>query len=632
MSFQPGPRLGESAALYCSLMAGHDFRTLNELFLKAIEKHSKPDAFLYKSGGRYQPFASLEALRKVSALARALDRLGVRAGDRVAILSENRIEWALTDYALLGLGAVVVPIYPALLEPDVEYILRDSGSKGVVVSSREQFQKVASVRRDLPELKCVLPMEGSAGGGTGARVWEEAVEAELAAGDPVEFFRARALETRPETTASVLYTSGTTGQYKGVVLTHANLCSNILASQGLFTLGRHDVGMSFLPLSHVFERMLDYQYLWLGVSIAYAESFDSLPQNLLEVRPTVMAVVPRVLEKIHSNVMAVVGASSPAKQRLFQWAVDVGHRILPYRLEGRRPPLGLRVKRVLADALVYSQIRTRLGGRLGALISGAAPLSSELVKFFYAVGLPVYEGYGLTETSPVISVNHPGALKLSTVGRPLPGVEVRLDTAADGEDGAGGEIMVRGPNVSAGYYHLEEENRRAFEDGWFRTGDLGRLDAEGFLTITGRKKNLMKTSGGKYVSPEKLENLFQGHPYIAQVVVLGDGRKFPCALFAPDFARLEAYARGQGIDWKSREELVTNPQVRDFIARQVDGLTRWLAPHEKIREFALLPREFSLDYGELSVTQKVKRRVVEGHFKDVIEEMYRRHVHHSRPA
>lgn len=606
-------------------MATHEFHTLNELFLKAIDNHPKPDAFLSKSEGLYQGLSSLEALNRVAALSVALDRLQVRRGDRVAIFSENRVEWALADYAILGLGASAVPIYPTLFEPDLEFILRDSGAKGIVVGAEAQLQRVLKIRAGLPELGFVLAME-SAPEASSVSNWKRVVESQLRAGPGnVEFFRPRSLAVKPQETASILYTSGTMGRPKGVILTHSNIVSNIQACQDLFSLGSSDLGLSFLPLSHIFERMLDYLCFWKGVSIAYAESYEALPQNLREVRPTLMAVVPRVLEKIHGRVLGAVRQVAPARQKLFAWAIDVGKRYFPYRLERRTPPLGLRVSRVVADRLIFSKIRAQLGGRVEIIISGAAPLSRDLAEFFCAVGLPVYEGYGLTETSPVIAVNYPGRSRLGTVGPVISGVEVRIDGAA-GDAGAGGEILVRGPNVTPGYHHLEAENREAFVDGWFRTGDLGRLDSDGFLTITGRKKNLFKTSGGKYVSPEKLENLFQGHPYVSQLLILGDSRKFVAALIVPNFERLESYARGRGIEFRDRSDLVAKREIQSFMQQQVDEVTRQLPPHEKIRQIALLPKEFSIEAGELSTTLKIKRRVVEERYRDLIEELY------SRPA
>ncbi|HEV2352540.1 MAG TPA: long-chain fatty acid--CoA ligase [Terriglobia bacterium] len=615
-------------------MGNQEFRTLNELFLKAIANYSKPDAFLYKTAGKYRGLPSQEALENAAGLALALDRRGINRGDRVALLSENRYEWALTDYAVLGLGAALVPIYPTLLENDIEYILRDSEARGVVCSDDTQIKKILNIRGRLPGLRFIFVMNHATPRQSGVEVWQEVIDASARAeAGSIDFFRSRALEVRPESVASILYTSGTMGQAKGVVLTHSNLVSNILASLGLFPFQPDEVAMSFLPLSHIFERMLDYHYFWAGVSIAYPENMEALPKNLLEVRPTVMAVVPRVLEKVHARVTEVVRQSSPVRQKLFQWALGVGKGYFPVILQHRQPSAALRAQHALADFLVGAKVRAQMGGRIKQLISGAAPLSRDLAEFFFAVGLPVYEGYGLTETSPVISVNCPHSVKLGTVGRVIPSVEVKLDKSPDdGVAAAAGEILVRGPSVTPGYYHLDEENRKSFKDGWFRTGDLGSLDSDGFLTITGRKKNLFKTSGGKYVSPEKLENLFQGHPYVAQVLILGDGRRFVSALIAPNFFRLESLARSRGIDFKDRLDLLQNGEILAFMQQQVDQLTAGLPPHEKIRQIALLPREFSIEAGELSATQKVKRGVAEEHFRALIDEIYLRQAPQARHA
>ncbi|MBI1941821.1 MAG: long-chain fatty acid--CoA ligase [Acidobacteria bacterium] len=607
-------------------MGSAEFNTLSGLFVAAVEQYSKPDAFLFKAAGKYQGLASAEAMRQVAALAQGLERLGLQRGDRVAILSENRLEWALTDYAALGLGAIDVPIYPTLLEPDIEYILRDSGAKGAVVSTETQLQKVLKVRRRLPELGFILSMDQVDFAGSGARHWHDIVKNELNRfADPVSTFRTKALEVRPEETATLLYTSGTTGEPKGVILTHANIVSNVQACRNIFAFVPEDIGFSFLPLSHVFERMLDYFYFSRGVSIAYPESPDAMPQNLLEVRPTVMAVVPRVLERIHERVMEAVRQAAAARQKMFHWTVKVCRRRLPYLLGKRTPPLALRLQHAVADRLICSKVRDRMGGRLRVMISGSAPLRPELAEFFHAMGLPVYEGYGLTETSPVISVNCPGRIKLGTVGPVIPSVEVKLgEEIVDTEGRAGREILVRGPNVTPGYYNRDADNRQAFHEGWFATGDLGAIDGEGFLSITGRKKNLFKTSGGKYVSPEKLEGLFQGHPYIAQIMVLGDGRRFISALIVPNFERLEALARDRGIAFTTRAELVANPEIQLFMSQQVEEATPWLAPHEKIRQVTLLPNEFTIGAGELTPTLKIRRRIVEERYQELIEAMYQR--------
>jgi long-chain acyl-CoA synthetase len=597
--------------------------TLSGLFLDAVERHGKPDAFLVKTAGRYQPVSHEEALRRAAALAQAFEKLGLARGDRLAILSDNRLEWALTDYAALGLGVVDVPVYPTLLEPDLEFILRDSGSKGIVVSSADQLRKIRNIRPKLPELRFVVVMDGVEGEGD-VESWWPIVRREEGS-DAVERFRARAREAQAGDVATILYTSGTTGDPKGVLLTHANIVSNIQATIGLFPLSIRDVGISFLPLSHIFERMLDYVYFRQGVSIAYAETMDTLPQNFLEVRPTVLAVVPRVLERVYEKVQEVVSQGSAVKQKIFRWAMRAGEAAVPYRLEAEKLPPGLAFRYGLADPLAFSKVRERLGGRVNAMFCGSAPLSPEIARFFWAAGLCVYEGYGLTETSPVIAVNRPGRTRLGTVGPVIPGVEVRFgEEYSNDEVRVGREILVRGPNVSPGYYHLDEENREAFKDGWFHTGDLGELDADGYLAVTGRKKHLFKTSGGKYVAPEKLEHLFQSQPYVGQVLVIGDRRKFVSALIVPNFPRLEAYAREQGIDFRRREELVEHPRIQDFMRRQVDALMASLPPHERVRQFALLASEFTIASGELSPSQKVRRKVVEERYREVIEEIYRR--------
>ena len=602
---------------------GDTSATLSGLFLAAVDRYRKPDAFLVKSAGCYQPVSHEEALRRAAALAGAFERLGLARGDRLAILSDNRLEWALTDYAALGLGAVDVPIYSTLLEPDLEFILRDSGAKGIVVSTAEQLRKIRNIRTRLPELRFVVAMDAAEGEADVESWW--GLERREESSEAMESFRAGARAARAGDVATILYTSGTTGEPKGVLLTHANLVSNIQATIGLFPWSAGDVAISFLPLSHIFERTLDYGYFRQGVSIAYAETMDTLPQNFLEVRPTVLAVVPRVLERVYEKVQEVVSQGSSAKQKLFRWAMRVGEEAVPYRLTAEELPFGLALRRGLADRLVFTKVRERLGGRVNIMFSGSAPLSPDIARFFWTVGLCVYEGYGLTETSPVISVNRPGRTRLGTVGPVIPGVEIRFgEEYSNDEVQVGREILVKGPNVSPGYYHLDEENRAAFEDGWFYTGDLGELDADGYLVITGRKKHLFKTSGGKYVAPEKLEHLFQSQPYVGQVLVIGDRRKFVSALIVPNFTRLEAYAREQGIGFRNRQELVDHPRIQAFMQDQVDALTATLPPHERVHQIALLASEFTIASGELSPTQKVRRKVVEKRYREVIEEIYQR--------
>jgi long-chain acyl-CoA synthetase len=543
-------------------------------------------------------------------------------------VAENRVEWALTDYATLGLGAILVPIYPTLPPADTSYILADSEARAVVVSGAEQFGKLRSVARQTPDVAFVLSMDEVSPdrGSSGDRVpllsdlWQNEHEPEVAS-----WFRRRALEPQPEDVASILYTSGTTGRPKGVVLTHRNIVSNIRAAEPLFHFRENDISVAFLPLSHIFERMLEFTCFSRGVKIVYPESLEVLPQTLLEVRPTILAAVPRVLEKTYEKVMAKVRQSPASRQRLFHWALQVGCQYFPHVIARTSAPLPVRVQYALADLLVFRKVRAGLGGRVRLVISGAAPLSRAMAEFFYAVGLRVYEGYGLTETAPVIAVNYPGAVRLGTVGKVLPGVELKFgEEFVDMKGHAGREILVRGPNVMRGYHNLEQENREAFADGWFCTGDLGTTDDEGFLTITGRKRNLFKTSGGKFVSPEKLENLFQGHHYVAQIVAVGEARRFVGALVVPNFSNLGRYARENTIAFSGNEDLVRQPAVRSFLQQQVDEVMADLPSYERIHQIALLSRELTVDEGELSATHKVKRAVIEERYRDVIEEIYLR--------
>lgn len=612
-----------------------DFETLNELFMKAAEQWDKPDAFLSKREGVYQGLSSAEALRRAAALGLALEGLGVKPGDRVALLSENREEWALADYAAMGIGAIDVPIYPTLPPGEIEYILRNSESVGIVLSTAAQLQKITEIKGRVSTLKFVIAMEpGPVSEPGSVRLFEDVVAEQLRrTPTPEAEFRSRALRAKSGDTATIIYTSGTTGQAKGVILTHANIVSNIKACASLFDFNPSDRLLSFLPLSHIFERMVEYFAFAHGASIAYAESLETLSQNMLEVRPTIMAVVPRVLEKAHGKILEKVRQGPASRQKLFRWAVETGAKAAIARMEKRPVAAGLRLKQKVAGALVASKIRARFGGRIKYLISGSAPLARELAEFFCAVGLPVYEGYGLTETSPVISVNFPGRTKLGTVGPVIAGLELKLgEETMDAEGRAGREILVRGPSVFPGYYKLDEETRQAFTDGWFHTGDLGTLTSDGFLAITGRKKNLMKTSGGKYIAPEKIESLFQGHPYVAQMMVLGDARHFVSALIVPDFARLETHARLRAFNFTCREELIACPEIQQFMQQQVDETCAPLARYERIHQVALLAREFSVEAGELSPSLKVRRFIVEDRYRDVIEEIYRRPAPEHRAA
>jgi long-chain acyl-CoA synthetase len=429
--------------------------------------------------------------------------------------------------------------------------------------------------------------------------------------------RARAAEVQPQDLATFIYTSGTTGDPKGVMLTHDNLVSNVLAAGGPFAnMGPADSALSFLPLCHVFERMGGY-YMMLhqGVTIAYAESVDKVPENMLEVRPSLMLSVPRLYEKIYARVHERVAADSAARQAVFRWGVGVGREVFRHRIQGTTPGPLLKAKAKVAQALVFKKIQARTGGRLRLFISGGAPLSREIALFFGAVGLPILEGYGLTETSPVIAVNTPQRLKPGTVGPPIDGVEVKIATD--------GEILTRGPHVMKGYYRKAEATAEAIDkDGFFHTGDIGVIDKDGFLVITDRKKDILVTSGGKNISPQPIENRLKADKFFTEVVMVGNQRNFAVALVVPNFELLERWGREKGLAFTSREDLLARPEVADFYAGRVQELLPELAPFEKIKKLALLNKEFSLDSGELTPTLKVKRRVIEQRHKDLINRLY----------
>jgi long-chain acyl-CoA synthetase len=554
----------------------------------------------------------------------------VGRGDRVAILSENRPEWTIADHAILNAGAVVVPIYPTLLTDQVRYILDNSGAMLLLVSGTAQLDKILPILPDLPALQRVVAFDapgfggsgGAAGSGTapasGLPPRVTALKALLDEGrqvhalDPARFESLRAA-IGPDELASILYTSGTTGEPKGVMLTHGNFASNVGATLRIIPFAASDMTLSFLPLTHVFERMVEFAYLAAGASIAYAESIDAVPQNLVEIRPTAVASVPRLFEKVHGRVLDSVRSSSAVRRVIFSLALAVGRRNARALLGGRAP-LWARLLRPLTDHLVFEKLRARLGGRLRFFVSGGAPLSAEIAGFFYAAGIRILEGYGLTETSPVIAVNTLERTRLGTVGPILPGVEVKI--APDGE------ILTRGPHIMRGYYKNEQATAEAIVGGWFHTGDIGEITTEGFLKITDRKKEMLKTSGGKMVAPQPIENLLKADQFISQAVLIGDRRKFISALIVPDFAWMESYARHKGIPYRTVSDLMHNDRVLDLYRRRIEKAMHGHPSYETVKKFRLLPRELSQESGELTPTLKVKRRVIEQKYADMIESMY----------
>ena len=591
-------------------------RTLCDIFYRSVDTFRKPDHLRVKRGGEWRATTSDEFKAAVEELSMGLRALGVAKGDRVAILSENRPEWAFADLAALTAAVVDVPIYATLLPPQVLYLLNDSEARICFVSSHAQARKVLEVRGQAKALEHVVLFDETPLAGTMSLAALRDKGREALARDPGAV-RARAAEVQPEDLATFIYTSGTTGDPKGVMLTHGNLVSNVLSAGAPFAeLGPADTALSFLPLCHVFERMGGYyMMLHLGVTIAYAESVEKVPENMLEVRPSLMLSVPRLYEKIYARVHEKVAADSKARQAIFRWGLSVGREMFRHRVLGTPPGPALRAKAALAQALVFKKIQARTGGRLRIFISGGAPLSREIALFFGAVGLPILEGYGLTETSPVITVNTPQRLKPGTVGPPIDGVEVKI--AFDGE------ILTRGPHVMKGYYKKPEATAEAIDkDGFFHTGDIGVIDQDGFLVITDRKKDILVTSGGKNIAPQPIENRLKANPFIAEVVMVGNQRHFPAALVVPNFEALEKWARAKGLPTESHEALVARSEVKEHYAREIERLSGDLAPFERIKKIVVLAHEFTLEAGELTPTLKVKRRVVEKKYKDVIDRLY----------
>jgi long-chain acyl-CoA synthetase len=577
--------------------------TLNDIFF-AITGRNDRVVMMHRQAIQWRSISSNELYRNVVGVSRALQKCGVTKGDRVAILSENRPEWTIADFACLLTGAVVVPIYATLTPEQVAQLLRDSGARTIFVSSEKQLEKVNSIRNRTP-LKEIVAMDAVAN--AQAFPMQEWMENGPAESDPR--FDAAARAANPNDLATIIYTSGTTGTPKGAMLTHNNMVANINVSLSDFPVGRSEISISFLPLSHVTARHVDFVLLYHGVTLAYVSFLDQLPQALLEVRPTVFVGVPRVYEKVHAQVDQK--AKGFPKRQIYRWAMSVGRAHRQEILRGETPKsFAWR----MADRLLYSKVRAGMGGREELFISGGAPLGRQLAEWYADIGIRIHEGYGLTETSPVIAVNTPKAHKLGTVGKPLPNVEVRI--AADGE------VLVRGPSVFHGYWNKAEETKNAFTDGWFKTGDIGNLDDEGYLTITDRKKDLIKTSGGKFIAPQPLENSLKHNALIAEAVVLGDRRKFPAVLIAPCFPLLEDWARANHIVFSSRRELIREVKVRELYEGLVAELNRDLARFEQLKKVVLAEEEFSAENGLLTASMKLRRRAVEERYRREIDETY----------
>jgi long-chain acyl-CoA synthetase len=591
-----------------------EIRTLCDIFLSAAAS-GKPDLLVSKVDGAWRPIAASDFGFTVRALSLGLNGLGIQPGDRVAILSENRPEWAMADYAIQCAGAWSVPIYPTLPGVPIKSLLNDCSARAIFVSNQEQLAKIRSIQSGCPALEYVIAMEGGAPGEAGSLTFHQLVDKgrptlEMSPG----VFEQRATRVRPEDVATVIYTSGTTGEPKGAMLTHRNFVSNVISCCSVVPITGDATALSFLPLSHVFERMLDYAYLYRHATIAYAESIDKLKDSFLEVNPTCFGAVPRVYEKVHARIREQADKGSAIKKKIFAWAVRVGRERLAYEERGEPVPAGLARRVKIADRLVFAKIRHALGSRFRFAVSGGAPLSRDLAEFFLGAGVTIYEGYGLTETSPVIAVNGPNAWRLGTVGRPIPGVEVSI--APDGE------ILSRGPHIMKGYFQKPEATAEAIDsEGWFHTGDIGNLDRDGFLAITDRKKDLIVLAGGKKAAPQPIENELKKSPFIGLPIVIGDRQKFLAVLIVPNFDRLKdwASANGKTVNWSAID---ADQEIRRLFQREIDAYNADRPHHEQIRAFAVLPQDLTIEDGSITPTLKVKRRILEDRYQALIEAMY----------
>jgi long-chain acyl-CoA synthetase len=585
-------------------------RTLNDIFFTAVE-FNLDRMLLHKQNGAWQPISSSEFAHRVAATAQALQDYGIQKGDRIAILSENRPEWPIADMASLLLGAVTVPLYTTLTAEQTAFALNDSGCRLIFLSSEQQLNKLLPV---LPQTKVerIIVMDQFALTGSLAPIAAKCVSMnEITKQGPQKLtpgLEAVARAIAPDDLATIVYTSGTTGTSKGAMLSHGNIASNILCSLLGFDMQPGLVSISFLPLCHITARHLDFAMLYHGVTLAYCPLMDHLPATLLEVKPRIFVAVPRVYEKIYAQAER---QASGLKRKLYDWAIGVGRDHKPEILAGRTPTSR---SWKLANKLVFSKIRQALGGHVETFISGGAPLGRELAEWYANVGIRIHEGYGLTETSPVIALNTPINHRIGTVGKIMPNLEVRI-----AEDG---EILVRGPSIFKGYWNRPEETQNAFIEDWFKTGDIGNIDADGYLSVTDRKKDLIKTSGGKFIAPQPIENSLKLNPLVGIAAIIGDKRKFACVMIAPNFAALEEWARANEVSFKSRTDLVANAKVTKLYEEIVEGVNQNLARFEKLKRVILVADDFTIENGALTPTLKLKRRIIEDRYRLQIDTLY----------
>ncbi len=594
--------------------------TVPRLYYHLTEEYSKETnnfVLKHKVAGKYVGITYDQFKDETDSFAFGLASLGIKKYDKIAIIAENRPEWVYSDMAILGLGAIDVPLYPSLTAESIEFILNNSESKAIIVSTKFQLNKVMKIREKCKSLKYIILLN--------EKDFDEKNKDLMTFSNVQDLGKSYCkshpsllkdnLEIiKPNDVCTIIYTSGTTGEPKGVVLTHHNILSNVQAALDCFPIGSTDVFLSFLPLCHIFERMAGYYTAFASkCTVCYAESIETVAQNLIDVKPTIMTSVPRLFERIHTKIIKNVDSQPLKKQKIFYWAMDIGVRYAEFKKKGNIP-LSFKLKHKVADKLVFSKLREKTGGNLRFFISGGAALPLYLGKFFEAIGIIIVEGYGLTESSPVICANRVEDFKFGSVGKPFPGVEIKI--ASDGE------ILARGPNIMQGYYKNKKETEATIKDGWLYTGDIGVFDGDGFLKITDRKKHLFKTSAGKYIAPNPIESMFLASKYIDQFVLIGDRRMFLTALIVPDFEAVREYADSHKIPYDKVEDLVRDEQIYKMLDKEMDQFQKKLANYERVRKFVLLDRPFTIESGEITPSLKIKRKYVEERYQDLIEQMY----------
>lgn len=600
------------------------FQTITEMFLQTTTHHADKYLYYYKRKDHWEGLRGKDIRTTVEDLSYGLISLGIKQGIQAAIMSANSPRWAMADYGILCTGGASVSIYPTLTAEQAAYIIKHSESRVIFAEDEEQSAKVLEVWDDCPDLKTLVVMNdarvtGKSVGGDERLIisFVDLLEKGHEYGTEQNLdFEAMCKAPKPDDLLTLIYTSGTTGEPKGVMLTHHNMVANIEGSLEHIQIDETDSLLSFLPLSHSFERMAGHFLAFSrGTSVYYAESMDTVAANMLEVKPTVILGVPRFYEKVYARVLESIGQSPAIRQKIFWWALAQGKAMLKLNMAGKKPGWWLKKKHGLASKLVFSKLKERVGGRIEFFVSGAAPLSAEIAEFFASLGMIVLEGYGLTETSPVLAVNKLEKFKFGYVGPAIPNVELKI-----AEDG---EILAKGPNIMKGYFKNPEATAEAIEsDDWFRTGDIGEFDEDGYLKITDRLKSILVTSGGKNVAPAPLENALVLSPYIEQVMIIGDKRNFISAIIVPNFEKLEAFATENSIPTGDLDALVNHPKIQELFEREVEGAMAPFARYEQVRKFTLLTREFTIEQGELTPSLKVKRKAVFDHFGDVIEALY----------